>query len=77
LCGDRRRHHRSPTSAKKPAGQDPEAQQRSELDTVPLCLCEKASPFWIILLLVEGDLVQGMQRQGLPQKALTNVRFRG
>jgi hypothetical protein len=26
LCGDRRRHHRSPTSAKKPAGQDPEAQ---------------------------------------------------
>jgi len=26
LCGDHRRHHRSPTSAKQPAGQDPEAQ---------------------------------------------------
>jgi hypothetical protein len=29
--------------------------KRPELDTVPLCLREKASPFWIILLLVEGD----------------------
>jgi hypothetical protein len=38
-----------------PAGQDPEAQPGPELDTVPLCLREKASPFWIILLLVSGD----------------------
>ena len=36
-------------------GRIPKRRPRSELDTVPLCLREKASPFWIILLLVEGD----------------------
>jgi hypothetical protein len=46
LCGDYRRHHRSPISAKKPAGQDPG-------------LREKACPFWIILLLVSRDPAQG------------------
>ncbi len=45
-------HHRSPTSAIKPAGQDPGTVHRPELTTVPLCVGEKASPFWIILLLV-------------------------
>jgi hypothetical protein len=30
--------------------------ERIEPGTVPLCLREKASPFWIILLLVERDL---------------------
>jgi hypothetical protein len=49
LCGDYR--GASVVTAKKPAGQDPE-NQRSELDTVPLCLRAEASPFWIILLLV-------------------------
>jgi hypothetical protein len=35
-------------------GRIPKRSQRPELGTVPLCLREKASPFWIILLLVEG-----------------------
>ena len=56
LCGNHRRHHRSPTSANKPAGQDPKRSQRLEPDTLPLYLREEASPFWIILLLVERDL---------------------
>ncbi|MGA8750260.1 MAG: hypothetical protein WB563_15830, partial [Pseudolabrys sp.] len=70
----------SPTSAKKPAGQDPEAQSAPELDTVPLCLRENASPFWIILLLVESDPEHPRTKlaaPGLPQKALTNVRYWG
>jgi hypothetical protein len=33
-------------------GRIPKRSQRPELDTVPLCLREEASPFWIILLLV-------------------------
>jgi hypothetical protein len=37
-------------------GRIPKRSQRPELGTVPLCLREKASPFWIILLLVEAIL---------------------
>jgi hypothetical protein len=54
--------------------------KRPELDAVPLCLREKASPFWIILLLVEGDPEHPrikLAAPGLPLKALTNVRFWG
>jgi hypothetical protein len=53
--------------------------QRSELDTVPLCLRAEASPFWIILLLVSRDPAQGSKLAAprLQKKALTNVRFRG
>ena len=39
------RHHRSPTSALKPAGQDPDTLKRSELRTVPLQSNKKASHF--------------------------------
>jgi hypothetical protein len=35
-------------------GRIPKRSQRPETDTVPLCLREEASPFWIILLLVGG-----------------------
>jgi hypothetical protein len=37
----------------------PKRSQAPELDTVPLCLREQASPFWIILLLVSRDPAQG------------------
>jgi hypothetical protein len=80
LCGDHRRHHRSPTSAKKPSGRIPKRRRRPELDTVPLCLREEASPFWIILLLVWGAPAYSrikLATPRLPKKALTNVRFRG
>ena len=36
-------------------GRNPKRSQASELDTVPLCVREKASPFWVILLLVSRD----------------------
>jgi hypothetical protein len=41
---------------------------------------EEASPFWIILLLVEGDPEHPrikLAAPGLPQKALTNLRYWG
>jgi hypothetical protein len=47
------------------------------VDTVPLCLREEASPFWIILLLVWGDPAQPkikLAMQGLP---LTMSAFGG
>jgi len=37
-------------------GKIPKRSQRLEPDTLPLCLREEASPFWIILLLIERDL---------------------
>src|SRR5262249_47734827 len=55
-------HHRSPTSATKPAGQDLGARMRSGLTTVPLQSRPNASPFWIMLLLVLGRLDHGMIR---------------
>ena len=61
-------------------GRIPKRSQRPELGTVPLCLREKASPFWIILLLVEGDPEHPRTKlaaPGMPQKALTNVRYSG
>jgi hypothetical protein len=61
-------------------GRIPKRSQRPELATVPLCLCEEASPFWIILLLVEGDPEHPglkLAASGLLQKTLTNVRFPG
>jgi hypothetical protein len=42
-------------------------------------LHEEASLFWIILLLVQGDPEHPrikVATPGMPQKALTNVRFR-
>ena len=45
----------APPQRRSRRGRIPKRSQRPELDTVPLCLREKASPFWIILLLVEGD----------------------
>jgi hypothetical protein len=51
-----------------------------ELDTVPLCLREEASPFWIILLLVEGDPEHPRIKLAAPElqkKALTMSAFGG
>ena len=61
-------------------GRIPKRSQAPELDTVPLCVREKASPFWIILLLVWRDPAHPrikLSAPRLPNKALTNVRFRG
>ena len=60
-------------------GRIPKRSQRPELATVPLCLCEEASPFWIILLLVEASEHPRtkLAAPGLPQKTLTNVRYWG
>src|SRR4029450_142169 len=55
LSGVHRRHHRSPTSAIRPAGQDPEALLSPGLNAVLLRLRRKASSFWIMLLLVWPD----------------------
>jgi hypothetical protein len=58
LClGHRDLHRRHPPKPhlSEEAGGAAEAQPAPELATVPLCLREEASPFWIILLLVEGD----------------------
>jgi hypothetical protein len=55
----------APPQRRSRRGKIPKRNQRSELDTVPLCLREEASPFWIILLLVSRDPAQGsnLQRQ--------------
>ena len=58
-------------------GRIPKRSQRPELGTVPLCLREKASPFWIILLLVPEHPRTKLAAPGLPQKTLTNVRYWG
>ena len=57
-------------------GRIPKRSQRLEPDTLPLCLLEKASPFWIILLLVERDLEHPSIKLAA-LVALRNVRFRG
>ena len=44
-------HHRRPTSATKPAGQDLQARQCPGLPTLLLRLQAETSHFWIILLL--------------------------
>src|SRR5437660_364256 len=49
-CGVVCRHHRSPTSAMRPAGQDPEARLMPGTVTVPLCSQTNASPFWIMFI---------------------------
>jgi hypothetical protein len=49
-----RRHHRSPTTAYKTAGQDSWAFMRPGLTTVPLQSPMNASPFWIMFLLSSG-----------------------
>jgi hypothetical protein len=47
-------HHRSPTSANKPAGQDLGAKPSSRMTAVPLQSVRKASSFWIMLLLISA-----------------------
>jgi hypothetical protein len=37
---------------RRPAGRDPRARHRPELDVLPLQLSENASRFWIMLLLI-------------------------
>jgi hypothetical protein len=67
----------APPQRKSRRGRIPKRSQRPELDTVPLCLHEEASPFWIILLLAdEGDPEHPkikLAESGLPQKALAFV----
>src|SRR5262245_47777550 len=46
----------------QPAGQNPEALLTPGTVTVPLSSHTNASPFWIMLLLVEGSLGQGIIR---------------
>src|SRR5205823_6049792 len=53
-------HHRSPTSAMEPAGQDLGARMRSGLATLPLRSRPNASPFWIMLLLSSMAFRHGM-----------------
>jgi hypothetical protein len=70
----------APPQRRSRRGRIPKRSQRPELETVPLCLREEASPFWIILLPVEGDREHPgikVAASGLPSKALPNVRFRG
>jgi hypothetical protein len=70
----------APPQRRSRRGRIQKRSQRPELATVPLCLCEEASPFWIILLLVEGDPKHPSTKlaaPGLPQKTLTNVRYWG
>jgi hypothetical protein len=47
-------HHRSPASAKEPAGQDLWASSLPERPTVPLQWQSNANPFWIMFLLSSG-----------------------
>jgi hypothetical protein len=42
----------APPQRRSRRGRIPKRSKHSELDTVPLCPSEEASPFWIILLLV-------------------------
>src|SRR6185312_1101242 len=48
-------HHRSPTSALWPAGQDLGTAQSREVVRVPLGLDQNASVFWIMFLLIAGS----------------------
>jgi hypothetical protein len=56
----------------KPAGQDPETRLAFGAVTVPLCSHTKASPFWIMLLLVSGRLGHAMIAAGLCDERLRN-----
>jgi hypothetical protein len=70
----------APPQRRSRRGRIPKRSQRSEPDTVPLCLREKASAFWIILLLVEGDPEHPglkLAAPGLQKKALTMSAFGG
>ena len=70
----------APPQRRSRRGRIPKRGQRPKLDTVPLCLREEASPFWIILLLSEGHRQHPRTKlaaPGLPQKTLTNVRYLG
>ena len=70
----------APPQRRSRRGRIPKRSQRPELDTVPLCLREKASPFWIILLLVSGDPAHPkikLAATKLPKMAPTYVRFLG
>jgi hypothetical protein len=59
-----RRHHRSPTSANRAGGADPEALSGGpELAQVPLCLRAEASHFWIILLLILSEMDHAIARR--------------
>jgi hypothetical protein len=61
----------APPQRRSRRGRIPKRSQRPELATVPLCLCEEASPFWIILLLVEDDPEHPwikVAASGLPQR---------
>ena len=69
----------APPQRRSRRGRIPKRSRRPELDTVLLCLCKNASPFWVILLLVgddPGHLRIKLAAPGSPQKALTNGRFR-
>jgi hypothetical protein len=55
----------APPRRRSRRGRIPKRNQRSELDTVPLCLREEASPFWIILLLVSGDPAAALSVRGV------------
>ena len=71
-------HHRSPTSAMEPAGQDLQsASRRPELATVPLCLRPNASPFWIMLLLSSGTFERRMIEAVSPGLRLREDAERG
>jgi hypothetical protein len=65
----------APPQRRSRRGRIPKRSQRPELATVPLCLCEEASPFWIILLLVPEHPRTKLAAPGLPQKTLTYVRY--
>jgi hypothetical protein len=70
----------APPQRRSRQGRIPKRASAPKLDTVPLCPHEKASPFWIILLLVEGDPEHPrikLAAPGLPPKTLTNVRYWG
>ena len=61
-------------------GRIPKRSQASELDTVPLSVREKASPFWIILLLVgddPGHLRIKLAAPGSPQKSADQCPLSG
>jgi hypothetical protein len=58
-------------------GRIPKRSQRQELDTVPLCLREEASPFWISLLLIWGDRAQPKIKLTMQGLSLTMSAFGG
>src|SRR5258707_5041123 len=71
--GVARRHHRSPTVAMRPTGQDPELLLAPGTVAVPLRSQPNASPFWIMLLLVSGRLDNGMIRIWQPDTGVAKM----